>query len=124
MYRRLSFYTYHRPVYLLQLRFAIKPKVKAGYKTPYDLNYDRNVIQPHPQTSERFRMTYQRVVRSGSTEAYHRRGQENSEDEFVGPRRLREATDEVAVKRITGQENEDGGNEMRVDVDGLVVQVG
>lgn len=69
-------------------------------------------------------MAYERVIRSGSTEAYHRCGKENSEDEFVGPRRLREATDEVAVKRVTSQENYDGGNEMRIDVDGLVVQVG
>jgi hypothetical protein len=69
-------------------------------------------------------MTYQRVIRSGSTEAYHRRGKKDSEDEFVGPCRLREATDEVAVKRVTSQKNYDGGNEMRVDVDSLVVQVG
>ena len=110
MYRRISFYTYHRPVYLLQLWFAIKPKVKAGYKTPYDLNYNRHIIQPHPQASECFRMAYQRVIRSRSTETYHRRGQENSENEFVGPRRLWEATDEVAVKRVTSQENYDGRN--------------
>lgn len=57
-------------------------------------------------------MAYQRMIRSKSTKADYGSRQEDPENEFIGPRCLRESRGEVAVEGVAGYKDHDGGNEM------------
>jgi hypothetical protein len=121
--RQLSSRTNHSLVKLLQIGFAVKPKVDSRNEGSHNLNNNTNVVQTSPGTRIPLRVTQQRVICSRYAEADKRRRQIYVQDHLITPGCFRVTCAEVPLERVDAQKDQDSWNEVRVYIDGFVVEI-
>ncbi len=121
MHAWLRIFTDHGPIRLLQVRLAVEADVEPRDEGAYDLDDDGDVVEAEPQGRVRRGMAQQGVERRGDAEAERRGREVEVEHRPVGPGRQGEAQGEMPRQEPVAQQRRGRGDEMRVDVDGLVV---
>lgn len=114
----------HGPVRTLEIRHAVEAIVDTGYEAADNQANDTDVIERVPDARNERRVVRDRMVGSRHTQTKRSAGEKAPESEDI-------CLSGCLVARFQGTVEEDGGGdgherreEVAVDIDGLIVQVG
>ena len=115
--------TDHAPVEFLEPWHAVETIIDAGDKTARDQPHYPDIVAGVSDAGYERRVVVDRVVQRAHPQAERGAGEEAAERSNVGVACSVIAIRERPVEEVCGRRGEEGGEEMAVDVHGLVVDV-